>query len=136
MQVITYSIHPTLRKDVFCEVPHTSLRVRWDFRSSFNYPVGLAQKPDDALIFLWDDPVVEVRGFRPLRDNTDGGSDIMSDSATFETTRREVRPVLVKLRGEFDVLSQKILAGTLSDCLASGRVTLVDLSSATPEGRR
>jgi anti-anti-sigma factor len=61
---------------------------------------------------------------------TDGGGDI-NDSATFETTRREVRTILVKLRGEFDVLSQKILAGTLSDCLASGRLTFVDLSGVT-----
>ena len=68
---------------------------------------------------------------RPLRDKTDGGSDIKSDSATFETARREIRPILVKLCGEFDVLFQKILADTLSGCLASGRLTFVDLSGVT-----
>ena len=66
-----------------------------------------------------------------MRDKTDGGSDIKSDSTTFETVRCEVRPMLVKLCGEFDVLSQKILADTLSDCLASGRLTFVDLSGVT-----
>ena len=39
--------------------------------------------------------------------------------------------MLVKLCGEFDVLSHKILAGALSDCLASGRLTFVDLSGVT-----
>ena len=71
------------------------------------------------------------RGLRPLRDKTDGGSDIKSDSATSETARREAGPILVRLRGEFDVLSQKILAGILGGCLASGRRTFVDLSGVT-----
>jgi anti-anti-sigma factor len=39
--------------------------------------------------------------------------------------------VLVKLSGEFDVSCQKVLQDTLSDCLASGRFTFVDLSRVT-----
>jgi anti-anti-sigma factor len=66
-----------------------------------------------------------------LRDKTDGGGDIKSDSATYKTARHEVRPILVELCGEFDVLFQNILADTLSDCLASGRPTFVDLSGVT-----
>jgi anti-anti-sigma factor len=77
-----------------------------------------------GMILWW-----QGRGLRPYK--TDGGSDIKSDSATFGTARREVMPMLVKLCGEFDVLSQKILADTLSDCLASGRPTFVDLSEVT-----
>ena len=64
----------------------------------------------------------------------DGGSAIMSDSPIFETAqrdRREDHPILVKLFGEVDVRYQKILDGTLSDCLASGRPTFVDLSRVT-----
>jgi anti-anti-sigma factor len=66
-----------------------------------------------------------------LRDKTDGGGDIKSDSATYKTARHEVRPILVELCGEFDVLFQNILTDTLSDCLASGRPTFVDLSGVT-----
>jgi anti-anti-sigma factor len=79
-----------------------------------------------GMIPWWQD-----KGLRPLHDKTDGGSDIKSDSATFETVRREGTPILIELRGEFDVLVQKILADTLSDCLASGRPTFVDLSRVT-----
>ena len=39
--------------------------------------------------------------------------------------------MLVGLSGEFDVRYQKILEDTLSDCSASGRLTLVDLSGVT-----
>ncbi len=39
--------------------------------------------------------------------------------------------MLVKLSGEFDVRYEKVLEDTLSDCLASGRLTLVDLSGVT-----
>ena len=45
--------------------------------------------------------------------------------------RSEDRPRLVKLSGEFDVRYHRILEDTLSDCLASGRLTLVDLSGVT-----
>ena len=38
---------------------------------------------------------------------------------------------MVTLSGEFDVRYQAILEDTLSDCLASGRLTLVDLSGVT-----
>jgi anti-anti-sigma factor len=57
-----------------------------------------------------------------------------SDSAMFETAQRDMcegRPILVKLSGELDVLYQKMLGDALSDCLASGRPTLVDLSEVT-----
>ena len=49
----------------------------------------------------------------------------------FETARRdrrEGRPMLVKLSGELDVRYHKFLADTLGDCLASGRLTFIDLS--------
>jgi anti-anti-sigma factor len=75
--------------------------------------------------------VVEERGLQPLRDKTDGGSDIKSDPEMSEAARREAGPILVKLCGECDVLSQKILAGILGDSLASGRPTFVDLSGVT-----
>ena len=39
--------------------------------------------------------------------------------------------MLVKLSGEFDVRYEKILEDTLSDSLASGRLTFVDLSGVT-----
>ena len=45
--------------------------------------------------------------------------------------RSEDRPRLVKLSGEFDVRYHRIREDTLSDCLASGRLTLVDLSGVT-----
>ncbi len=41
------------------------------------------------------------------------------------------RPVLVKLSGEFDIRYQRTLEDILSDCLVSGRSTLVDLSEVT-----
>ena len=39
--------------------------------------------------------------------------------------------MLVRLSGEFDVRYEKVLEDTLSDCLASGSPTLVDLSEVT-----
>ncbi len=39
--------------------------------------------------------------------------------------------MLVRLTGEFDVRYQRFLEDTLSDCLASGRLTFVDLSGVT-----
>ncbi len=39
--------------------------------------------------------------------------------------------MLVKLSGELDVRYRKALEDILSDCLASGRPTLVDLSEVT-----
>jgi anti-anti-sigma factor len=74
------------------------------------------------------------KGLRLLRDKTDGGSVIKSDSARFEVAHRdrsEGRSILVKLSGEFDVRYQKMLEDTLGDCLASGRPTFVDLSGVT-----
>jgi anti-anti-sigma factor len=71
---------------------------------------------------------------RLLSDKADGGSAIKSDSPIFETAqrdRREDHPILVKLSGEIDVRYQKILDDTMSDCLASGRSTFVDLSGVT-----
>jgi anti-anti-sigma factor len=59
---------------------------------------------------------------------------MQSDSTISETARRNRsgdRPILVKLFGELDVRYQKILEDVLSDCLASGRPTLVDLSEVT-----
>ena len=38
---------------------------------------------------------------------------------------------LVKLSGEFDIRYRRTLEHTLRDCLASGRLTLVDLSEVT-----
>ena len=58
----------------------------------------------------------------------------MSGSTIFEGARRDGREdqgVLVRLSGELDVRYEKILEDTLSDCLASGRPTLVDLSEVT-----
>ncbi len=58
----------------------------------------------------------------------------MSGSTMFETAPREGREdqaLLVRLSGEFDVRYQRILEDTLSDCLASGRQTYVDLSGVT-----
>jgi len=58
----------------------------------------------------------------------------MSGSTIFETPQREGREdqaVLVRLSGEFDLRYEKILRDTLSDCLASGRPTFVDLSGVT-----
>ena len=74
------------------------------------------------------------RAFWLLRDRTDGGSAIQSDSTILGATQRggnEGRPKLVKLAGEFDVRYHRILEDTLSDCLASGRPTFVDLSAVT-----
>ncbi len=71
---------------------------------------------------------------RLSRDRTGGGGTIKSDSTISETARRDRRedkPILVKLCGEFDVRYQKILEDTLSDCLALGRPTFVDLSEVT-----
>ncbi len=74
------------------------------------------------------------KGLRLLRDTTDGGSVIKSDSAMFEMDQRdrnEGRPILVKLSGEFDVRYQKMLEDNLGNCLASRRPTFVDLSGVT-----
>ena len=71
---------------------------------------------------------------RLLGDRTDGGSAIQSDSTIFGAAHRdrgEGRPKLVKLSGEFDVRYQRILEDILSGCLASGRLTFVDLSGVT-----
>ena len=65
---------------------------------------------------------------------TEGGSATLSDSTILGATQRdrsEDRPVLVSLSGEFDVRYHRVLEDTLSDCLASGRPTLVDLSGVT-----
>jgi anti-anti-sigma factor len=62
------------------------------------------------------------------------GSAITSDSTipgTAQRDRSEGRPILVKLSGEFDVRYHKLLEDTLSNCLASGRPTFVDLSEVT-----
>jgi anti-anti-sigma factor len=59
---------------------------------------------------------------------------MQSDSTILGATHRggsEGGPRLVKLSGEFDVSYHRILEDTLSDCLASGRLTLVDLSGVT-----
>ena len=59
---------------------------------------------------------------------------MQSDSTTLgaaRSGRSEDRPRLVKLSGEFDVRYHRILEDTLSNCLASGRLTLVDLSEVT-----
>src|SRR3712207_3793306 len=74
------------------------------------------------------------KGLRLLRDKADGGSAIMSDPTISVTARRNRsgdRPVLVELSGELDVRYGKALGDILSDCLASGRPTLVDLSEVT-----
>src|ERR671916_2007409 len=73
-------------------------------------------------------------GLRLLRDRTNGGSAMKSDTAMFETAQRDMcegRPILAKLSGELDVLYQKMLGDALGDCLVSGRPTLVDLSEVT-----
>ena len=56
---------------------------------------------------------------------------IVSDSTIFESTQRDEQPVLVKLSGEFDIRYLRTLEDMLRDCLASGRLTLVDLSEVT-----
>src|SRR5918995_119212 len=59
---------------------------------------------------------------------------MQSDSPIFERPRRgrrEDRPILLRLSGEIDVLCQKLLEDTLSDCLASEMSTSVDLSGVT-----
>jgi anti-anti-sigma factor len=53
---------------------------------------------------------------------------IKDDATTFGSLYRDERPVLVELSGEFDVRHQRALEGALRDCLASRRLTLVDLS--------
>ena len=71
---------------------------------------------------------------RFLGDRSDGGSAIQSDSTILGGAQRggsEDRPRLVRLSGEFDVRYKRILEDTLSDSLASGRLTLVDLSGVT-----
>jgi anti-anti-sigma factor len=59
---------------------------------------------------------------------TQGDSVIKNDSTIFESAQCDDQPVLVKLSGEFDIRYRRILEHTLRDCLASGRLTLVDLS--------
>jgi anti-anti-sigma factor len=57
-----------------------------------------------------------------------------SELTMFESAQRDGRddrPVMVKLSGELDVRYRRALEGTLRDCLASGRPTLVDLSEVT-----
>ena len=59
---------------------------------------------------------------------------MQGDSTKLGTTRRgmgEGGPMLVRLSGDFDVRYERILEDTLSDCLASGGLTLVDLSGVT-----
>ena len=59
---------------------------------------------------------------------------MQSDSTILGAAQRggsEGRPSLVKLSGEFDVRYHRILEDTLSDSLASGRLTFVDLSGVT-----
>jgi anti-anti-sigma factor len=68
---------------------------------------------------------------RLLRDRTEGGSAIKSDSTISVRARRDDQPIMVKLSGELDVSYQKILEDTLDGCLASGRPTVVDLSEVT-----
>jgi anti-anti-sigma factor len=82
-----------------------------------------------GMISGWQD-----KGLRLLRDKADGGSAIKSDPTISETARRNRsgdRPVLVKLSEQLDVRYRKALEDILSDCLASGRPTLVDLSEVT-----
>jgi anti-anti-sigma factor len=62
---------------------------------------------------------------------THGDSVIKNDSTIFESAQCDVQPVLVKLSGEFDIRYRRALEHTLRDCLASGRLTLVDLSEVT-----
>jgi anti-anti-sigma factor len=56
---------------------------------------------------------------------------IVSDSTIFESAQRDEQPVLVKLSGELDIQYLRTLEKMLRDCLASGRLTLVDLSEVT-----
>ena len=56
---------------------------------------------------------------------------IKNDSTIFKSAQRDDQPVLVKLSGEFDIRYRRTLEHTLRDCLASGRLTLVDLSEVT-----
>ena len=56
---------------------------------------------------------------------------IKNDSTIFESAQCDDQPVLVKLSGEFDIRYRRTLEHTLRDCLASGRLTLVDLSEVT-----
>jgi anti-anti-sigma factor len=62
---------------------------------------------------------------------THGDSVIQNDSTIFASAQRDDQPVLVKLSGEFDIRYRRTLDNTLRDCLASGRLTLVDLSEVT-----
>ena len=62
---------------------------------------------------------------------THGDSVIQNDSTIFASAQRDDQPVLVKLSGEFDIRYRRTLEHTLRDCLASGRLTLVDLSEVT-----
>jgi anti-anti-sigma factor len=62
---------------------------------------------------------------------THGDSVIQNDSTIFESAQCDDQPVLVKLSGEFDIRYRRTLEHTLRDCLASGRLTLVDLSEVT-----
>jgi anti-anti-sigma factor len=62
---------------------------------------------------------------------THGDSVIKNDSTIFESAQCDDQPVLVKLSGEFDIRYRRTLEHTLRDCLASGRLTLVDLSEVT-----
>jgi anti-anti-sigma factor len=55
----------------------------------------------------------------------------MSNSTIFKSAQHDEQPVLVKLFGEFDIRYLRTLENMLSDCLASGRSTLVDLSEVT-----
>jgi anti-anti-sigma factor len=66
-----------------------------------------------------------------MRLMTHGDSVIQNDSTIFESAQRDDPPVLVKLSGEFDIRYRRTLKNTLRDCLASGRLTLVDLSEVT-----
>ena len=62
---------------------------------------------------------------------THGDRVIQNDSTIFASAQRDDQPVLVKLSGEFDIRYRRTLEHTLRDCLASGRLTLVDLSEVT-----
>jgi anti-anti-sigma factor len=62
---------------------------------------------------------------------THGDSVIKNDLTIFESAQCDGQPLLVKLSGEFDIRYRRTLEHTLRDCLASGRLTLVDLSEVT-----
>ena len=66
-----------------------------------------------------------------MRDMTDGGSVMVSNSTVFVSAQRDNHPELVKLSGEIDIRCRSVLEDTLRDCLASGRRALVDLSGET-----